>query len=191
MADVPPAEKNPSSLAIPELSRWFDDEVLPHEPELKGYLRRSFPAVRDVEDVVQESYVRILQTHPRQAIASARAFLFTVARRLALNLIDRQKNAATIDVGDFSVCPVLQDGASVSERVSREEVYNLLGEALSTLPARCREITVLRKLQGLSQREVAACLGLSEKTVAEQVARGVRRCEKFLRRRGITSSREP
>ena len=91
----------------------------------------------------------------------------------------------------FFDLPGLQDGASVPERVSRQEVYDLLGEALSTLPARCHEITVLRKLQGLSQREVAARLGLSEKTVAEQVARGVRRCEEFLRRRGIASSREP
>ncbi len=181
----------PTPPAEPSVSKWFTEEVLPHEPALKGYLRRSFPAVRDVDDVVQESYVRILQTHPRQPIASARAFLYTVARRLALNLIDRQKNAATIFVGDFAACPVLQDGAGVSERVSRQEIYDLLGEALATLPARCREISVLRKLQGLSQREVAARLGLSEKTVAEQVARGARRCEEFLRRRGITSAREP
>lgn len=186
-----PPPTPPTNQAELSVSKWFTEEVQPHELALKGYLRRAFPAVRDVDDVVQESYVRILQTHPCQPIASARAFLFTVARRLALNLIARQKTAATIHVGDFSACPVLQDGAGVPERVSRLEVYDLLGEALATLPARCREITVLRKLQGLSQREVAARLGLSEKTVAEQVARGVRRCEEFLRRRGIASSREP
>jgi RNA polymerase sigma-70 factor (ECF subfamily) len=63
----------------------------------------------------------------------------------------------------------------------------LLVQALATLPPRCREVTVLRKLKGIPQREVAARLGIAEKTVEEQVARGVRRCEAWLRKQGVSS----
>ena len=82
--------------------------------------------------------------------------------------------------------PVIEEGAGVTETVGRNELLGLLVEALATLPPRCREITILRKLKGLPQKEVAARLGIAEKTVEEQVARGVRRCEEYLRRRGIT-----
>ncbi len=181
------------STTTPEVNRWahasgekwFAEEVRPHEVALRGYLRQSFPAVRDIEDVVQESYLRAWRTRAVQPIRSVRAFLFTVARRVALNVVDRQKTAGTIFVGDLAALPVLSDGPGVAEHVSREEHLAYLVEALATLPERCREITVLRKLQGVPQREVAARLGISEKTVEEQVARGMRRCREYFRRRGV------
>src|SRR5687767_3921161 len=57
-------------------SQWFADEVHVHESQLKSFLRGSFPAVRDVDDVVQESYLRIWKARAAQPIDSARAFLF-------------------------------------------------------------------------------------------------------------------
>jgi RNA polymerase sigma-70 factor (ECF subfamily) len=196
---VPPPDTKDVTAHLPELvrldaeevSKWFADEVRPHDRALRGYLRQSFPGVRDVEDVVQESYLRLWRTRTVQPIRSVRAFLFTVARRLALNVVDRQKNAATMSVGDLAALPVLDHGPGTAELVSREETFAALVEALASLPPRCREITILRKLRGIPQREVATRLGLSEKTVEEQVARGVRRCEAFLRRRGINQFEGP
>ncbi len=169
---------------------WFAEEVRPHEAALRGHLRQAFPAVRDVDDIVQESYLRAWNTRAVEPIKSVRAFLFTVARRLALNTIARQKTAGTDFVGDMAALPVLTDGPGVAEHVSRQETLSLLVEALATLPPRCREITVLRKLKNIPQRQVAAQLGLSEKTVEEQVARGMRRCQEFLRRRGVSCFEE-
>lgn len=166
-------------------AKWFNDEVQPHEVALRGFLRRTFPAVRDIEDVVQESYLRAWKARAGQPIRSMRAFLFTVARRVALNIIERQNNADTIAVGDFSSLPVLSDSPSVVEHVSQDEHLAILVEALATLPARCREITVLRKLKDVPQREVACRLGIAEKTVEEQVARGMRRCQEYFRRRKV------
>ncbi|MFM9956267.1 MAG: RNA polymerase sigma factor [Opitutaceae bacterium] len=57
--------------------------------------------------------------------------------------------------------------------------------AIDSLPARCREILILRKLRGVPQKAIAAQLGLSEQTVQVQVSRGVRRCEEFLRAHGV------
>lgn len=194
---APPAVSSPTSVSDPaaaateRAARWFAEEVQPHDAQLKAYLRNSFPAVRDVEDVVQESYLRLWRSRAVQPIHSAKAFLFKVARHVALNLVDRQRASPVIGVGDLTALPVLEDRLGVVETVGRNEKLRLLVHALATLPPRCREITVLRKLQGVPQKEIAARLGIAEKTVEEQVARGVRRCEEYLRRRGVTHAGEP
>ncbi len=169
-----------------EGSRWFIEEVQPHEPVLRTYLRGSFPAVRDIDDVVQESYLRVWKARAAQPVRCAKAFLFTVARHVALNLTARERRSPVFAVGDLAALPVVEEGASVSDTAQKNETLSLLVEALATLPPRCREVTVLRKLRGLSQKEVAAALGIAEKTVDEQLARGVRRCEAYLRKRGVT-----
>ena len=187
----PPTTSNSASAVAENATRWFAEEVHPHDAQLKAYLRSSFPAVRDVEDVVQESYLRIWRSRAAQPIHSAKAFLFKVARHVALNLVERQRASPVIVVGDFAALPVLDDRPGVVETVGRNEKLRLLVEALAKLPHRCREITVLRKLKGVPQKEVAAQLGIAEKTVEEQVARGVRRCEDYLRRRGVTTGHGP
>lgn len=58
-------------------------------------------------------------------------------------------------------------------------------EAIDNLPARCREIVILRKLHSMPQKEVALHLALSEKTVEAHVNRGIKRCEEYLRKRGV------
>lgn len=168
-----------------ETARWFADEVQPHEPALRGYLRGSFPAVRDVDDVVQESYLRMWRARAAQPIQSARAFLFTVARRLALDLVRREAISPLRGVDDLTELPVAEERPGAVESIGERDKIRLLSEAVGSLPAKCREIVLLHKIQGLTQREVAARLGVAEKTVENQVALGVKRCEEFFRRRGI------
>lgn len=166
-----------------ERSRWFLEEVHPHDSSLRAYLRGSFPAVRDVDDVVQESYVRVLTARPAEPIRSARGFLFRVARHLALDWL-RRKRVSPIDEGtDVADVTAADGGADAAEAASVREETALLLDAIDALPARCREIVILRKLQGVAQKEIAARLGLSEQTVQVQIARGVRRVEERLRRR--------
>jgi len=187
----PPTVPEAASVTAADAARWFEEEVQPHDAQLKAYLRHCFPGVRDVEDVVQESYLRIWRSRAAQPIQSAKAFLFRVARNLALNLVDRQRNSPVTLVSDLSALAISEERAGTIETVEHREKLQLLVRALATLPPRCREITVLRKLKGVPQREVALQLGLAEKTVEEQVARGVRRCEAYLRKHGVTEGRSP
>src|SRR5687768_12172623 len=114
------------SLPTGNLSKWFADEVHPHDASLKAYLRSSFPAVRDIDDVVQESYLRIWRSRAAQPIHSAKAFLFKVARHVALNLVDRQRASPVMVVGDLAALPVLDHGPGVVETVGRNEKLRLL-----------------------------------------------------------------
>lgn len=60
-----------------------------------------------------------------------------------------------------------------------------------SLPARCREIFILRKIKGLSQKEIARELGLSEPNVQVQASRGLRRCAESLREHRMRNRFEP
>jgi RNA polymerase sigma-70 factor (ECF subfamily) len=191
-AAVNPSTSQPASCAPPcvvssaaEQSQWFVDEVHAHDSQLKAYLRNSFPRVRDVDDVVQESYLRMWSARATQPIRSAKAFLFQVARRLALDFVRREQVSPIDRVSDLSVLRVIEHGTGVAETVSRNEKIRLLANAIDTLPARCREIFILRRLKCIPQKDVAARLGLSERTVEVQVLRGLRRCEDYLRARGV------
>jgi RNA polymerase sigma-70 factor (ECF subfamily) len=170
-----------------EHARWFTENVEPHAPSLRAYLHGAFPAVHDVDDVVQESYLRVWKACALRPIRSARSFLFTVARHVALDFVRRENRSPIRFVDNLAGLPVPQEGVAAGEAAEVREKIRLLAQAIDQLPMRCREVVVMRKLQQIPQKEVAARLGLSEKTVEAQLARGVKRCEEFLLRRGVRS----
>ncbi len=181
----------PACVATPaEHARWFVNEVHAHDAQVKAYLRGSFPSIRDVDDVVQESYLRIWKARTAQPIHSVRAFLFRVARNVALNLVDRQRISPIDTVRDLEALPVVEDGPNAAANTCAREELLLLARAIDSLPPRCREIVILRRIKNVSQREIAARLGISEKTVEVQVVRGIRRCGDFLRRHGLGRDHE-
>jgi RNA polymerase sigma-70 factor (ECF subfamily) len=159
--------------------RWFADEVHVHDGQLKAYLRGSFPSVRDVDDLVQESYLRIWKTRATQPIRSARAFLFQVARRLAIDVLRRRETSRTEAVCDLAALHVIDSGPNVADAVCHSEELWLLAQAIHALPARCRAVMILRKIEGLSQKEIAVRLGITEGTVQIHVGRGLRHLEDF------------
>lgn len=185
MNPVPSSE--PTVSVLNRESEWFMQEVQPHAGKLKSYLQSSFPSVRDVDDVVQESFLQIWRVRAARPITSARGLLFTIARNVALNLAQRQRSAPVCTVGDLARVPAPDEQADAHESLSCEDKRRLLVEALATLPTRCRQVVVMCKLQRLPQREVARALGLSERAVESNVARAKERCIAYLHKRGIRS----
>jgi len=99
----PPCEADPL-----EKTRWFKDEVHVHDAKLKSYLRGSFPTI-DVEDVVQESYLRTWLAHAVSPIRSAKAFLFTVARCLAIDSRRNQQKSPIVAVSNLALLDVIDE----------------------------------------------------------------------------------
>lgn len=186
MSQTPQTPSPPNCASQSVDSRgWFASEVYIHDPQLKSYLRGSFPSVQEVDDVVQESYLRICRARMLQPIDSAKSFLFTVARNVALKMLRKKANAPFVPNAAGSDFIIDDEASSGAEAACAQERIDLLADAVMTLPACCRKIIVLHKLQGLPQKEVAARLGLSERTVERQVRIGVKRCLVFFRKRGF------
>ena len=182
---------SPASTDEQNPARWFAEQVYPHDRALKAHLRGSFPSVRDVEDLVQESYLRVWHRQLACPIASAKGFLFKVARRLALDTLRHERHSPFDRVTDLSVSRVIDNGPNVAEAACTRQEIEFLMEAIESLPHRCREIVMLRKIQGMPQKEIAAKLGLSEQTVQVQARRGLRRCDEYLRRHGVIRTSSP
>lgn len=175
----------------PETSRWFAEEVQPHEPELRGYLRAKFSDQLDVDDLIQETYARLLQAREQTPLRSAKAYLFTTARNVAFDFFRRRKIIAIDSIAEIELLPVFEDRPGIAEAICHDQELQLLAEAIQALPERCRHVLTLRKLHGLSHREIALQLGIAENTVNAQIAIGVLRLRDYLRARGLTKGGQP
>lgn len=157
-----------------DLSAWFVEQVLPLEGVLERYLRRNWRDAGEIADLRQEVYARVYDGCAQRRPESAQAFVLSTARNL---LIDRARRAQIVSIEAFAdmdtLAPTIDELSPERHLAARSEL-RLLQLALNLLPARCREVVELRKIEGLSQREVASRMGITEDTVERQVSKGVR-----------------
>ncbi len=187
---TPPVNPSPlEPLECTDQSRWFAEEVQPHERPLRSYLRQSLPTLEDVDDLVQECFARLMRARRTTEIRSTKPLLFAIARNAVRDFISHKTRASLVPITENTESPVLVDGADVVEFVCRQQELALLSEAILSLPERCREVLLLRKIKGLPQKEIAALLGIAEHTVEALAAKGTRRCAEYLRARGVGGPR--
>ena len=155
--------------------------VLAHERDLRAFLSHCLPHRDDVSDVVQETYTRLLalSAERRAAVRSWRAFLFTTARNVAMDHLRWPASVSLDALPEINGADVV---TGEGEEQSPDEIVNLIQEqdllarVIASLPERCREVLRLRKIHGLSQKEIAQRLGIAEHTVEKHISYGVRLC---------------
>ncbi|MBB2200823.1 RNA polymerase sigma factor [Gluconacetobacter tumulisoli] len=150
---------------------WIAKHILPHEPHLRMWLR-GLSGI-EVDDVVQETYAILIDADVVH-IQSPRAYLFTVARNLALQHYRRAKIISIVALADFDAQSIMEDAPSVEEIVGARQDLKRLHATMAELPTKCREVLVLRRVEGWSQKQVARHLGISENVVEKQLARALR-----------------
>ena len=165
-------------------------EFAASKPALRSYLRRFFSGVQDVEDMLQEVFLRAYSAEMRSPIVMPRAYLFRVAKHVALNELSRRKNSATQSVEDFAEPDVVGSGnqPGVEQQVEGRRRLTLFAQAVSALPDQCRKVLVLKKVEGLSQREIARRLGIAESTVEKHLAKGLLLTRDFMARHEAASA---
>jgi RNA polymerase sigma factor (sigma-70 family) len=173
----------------PEQGRWFAEHLQPYEARLRCWLRSRFPTQNDVDDIIQEAYVRVLRARENGVIDSPKAFLFATARNLAFGRMRRPEARIEESLAEIDTLCVLDANEDVPRAVARAEELELLTRAIQSLPTRCRQVLTLRKLYGLPQKEVARQLGISEHTVEAQGTIGLRKIAEFFE--SIARQRRP
>ena len=174
-----------------EQARWFSEHVLPNEPALRAYLHRRFPTLPDHDDLVQETYVRTLRAYEGGRVTHARAFLFTTARNAAIDLFRRRRSHPHEEISEASALPVLEEPAAAYDAREHEQRLDILLEAILALPERCRQVMMLRHLDGLSYKEIATRLEISPETVKVHMIKGVKDCTRAFHRCGLLGAEEP
>jgi RNA polymerase sigma-70 factor (ECF subfamily) len=165
-------------------TRWLIDEVLPHEGDLRCWLQGRFPVIRDVDDLVQEAFTRILKAYESGPIVNPRAFLFVVARNIALNHIRHLQYERPDGAREVDALSIIDQVNTPPEDLVQNEEIQCLVRAIQSLPKKCRQVMTLRKIYGLSQKEVARRLGISVNTVENQSAIGLHKCRLYFKEAG-------
>lgn len=154
---------------------WFKREIFVHEEALLRFLRRNWRNVAEIHDLRQEVYIRVYEAAIKARPASPRSFLFTTARNLLADRV-RHQRVITIDtVGDLDTLAVLVDEVSPERRQSAWQELRVLARAFDRLPQKCRETVWLRRVERLSQREVAERMKVAPKTVEWHLTNGLKR----------------
>ena len=156
------------------LNNWFAREILVHESALMRYLLRTWFRRDEIHDLRQEIYVRVYEAAAKVRPTQPKSFMFTTARHLMTDRLRRSRVVSIDAVGDLDALNVLIDEISPERRLSARQELRRLTDAFDRLPDRCREVVWLRRVEELSQKQVAARMGISEKTVEKQVAKGSR-----------------
>ncbi|MEJ1963521.1 MAG: RNA polymerase sigma factor [Gammaproteobacteria bacterium] len=162
------------------LDTWFKREILVHEPMLMRYLTRVWRRKDEVHDLRQETYARVYQAATVRRPSAPRAFLFTTAHHLMVDRVRHERVVSIEAVGDIEALNVSVDDISVERRVGARQELKLLARALDLLPPRCREVLWLRRVEGLSQKEVAERLGVSVKNIEQHVSKGGRLLAEYM-----------
>jgi RNA polymerase sigma-70 factor (ECF subfamily) len=170
----------PVSTKGADIDFWFAREVLPLELHLTRFLRRNWNNESEIADLRQEVYVRVCDSARGGAPRQIKPFLFAVARNLIVDLARRGISAHSIGVPKSTLYDQPINHVLPDHEVSAGEQLQLLAQAMSKLPARCREVVLLRRLEGLTQRETAARMGIREHTVERQMSMGMRKLSKAL-----------
>lgn len=144
---------------------------------VRGIVRR-----HDVEDVLQEAFVRSFEAEGRQVIRDARAFLLRTARNVALDHVTSARYRRTGSIDGLDEAHFIDDSATVEARVEAENRFMEFCEAVGGLPDQCRRVFVLRKVYGLTQEEIATRLGIAQSTVEKHIARGLLLCQEHMAR---------
>jgi RNA polymerase sigma factor (sigma-70 family) len=157
-----------------ELDRWFATEILPHEAALTRYLKRVWYDPGEVPDFRQEIYVRIYESAAKERPTTPKAFLFATARNLLADRVRRERIVSIDYTQDLDALNVLIDEISPEQRLSARQELRRLAAGFDELSDDCRNVIWLRRVEGLSQKETAARLGMLESTLASHVCRGMK-----------------
>ena len=154
-------------------ARWLAQHIVPHERAIRSWLARRTHDL-DIDDIVQEMYARLASLEDADGIRNPRQYAAQTAISIALNLARHARVVPMIPIGDFEELGLASLEPSPEHTVNSQDELRELENTLQELPSLCRKAFLLRRVDGLSQKEVAEKLGISVKTVEKYMARSVR-----------------
>lgn len=138
---------------------------------------------QDVDDILQETFTRVLRTDKTQEIQSPKGYLFAVSRNLVLKKLGEQSKVIHAEIDEALLEP--DSDASLESDLYQKAKFQHLSNALSSLPENHRRAILLRKLYCLSHKEIANKMNISVSSVEKYIAKGLMQCKQSLDIRGF------
>ena len=158
---------------------------LQHQAAITRVLARYVPQ-EDRNDILQEAFLKAFAAEMTTPIRDAKAFLFRVAKNLAISEMTKKSRSETDHLEDLGVSDVLEDerSGSVEALIDGRRKLFVLSQALAHLPVECQRAFVMRKVEGLRVKQIATRLNVSGSTVEKRLAKALLLCDRHLRQHG-------
>ena len=157
-----------------------------NEAAIRRYLRRFSANADEIDEMAQETFLRAFAAEMRAAISEPKAYLFQTAKNIALERRRKNERSPTGHIEDFGGADIIIDETQVSAEdwlTSRQKLA-VFAMAVAQLPPQCRRAFIMRRLDGLSYKQIANRMNISMSAVAKHIAAGVLKCSAFLEEQG-------
>ncbi|WP_286235312.1 RNA polymerase sigma factor [Thalassotalea sediminis] len=141
---------------------------------------------QDVDDILQETFIRVLHSDEQQQIKSPKGYLFVVSRNLVLKKLMQQSKEMHTELDDALL--INEEENIVEKELFQKRKFERFTNALNALPEKHRRAILLRKLYCLSHKEIAKKMDVSVSSVEKYIAAGLRQCKQSLYSQGYDIS---
>jgi RNA polymerase sigma-70 factor (ECF subfamily) len=176
MNDLNATERNAAGEPMPtsEVEAWFVREVLPLEASLMRFLQSACRNAQEAADLRQDVYAGVIAAARKSLPDRAKPFVFATARNLLIDRVRHERVVSIDTVSDLDELGLVADEPGQDRVLIARDELRRLRTAIDALPPKCREAIVLRRIEGLSGREIASRMGIDESTVSHHINNGVR-----------------
>ena len=142
---------------------------------------------RDVEDIIQETYVRMCKVENKTLIKDSESFMFRTARNLALDYLKRAETRLTSDVDDVDEI-LLEEYDPTFGQIASDEEFGLFCAAIRELPKQSQRAFILKKVYGYSLKEIMLEMDLGQPTVESHIVSATKKCVQYMRNHNVELS---
>lgn len=174
------AHRADAVVSAADVEAWFVQEVLPLEAILMQFLLNNWSNEADVADIRQDVYEHICEAAHEHIPEQTKAFVFRTARNLIIDRFRHEQVVSIEAVPNLDALEIAFDGPGPDRTAAARGELRRLQTALDRLPPRCREAIVLGRIEGLSGREIATRMGVSEEAVSKHLKKEIRALADFL-----------
>ena len=159
------------------------ETFLRNRASLRNFISRYIISSHDIEEVSQETCLRAYRAAQKKPIEAPKAFLFQIAKHLVLSELSRKSRKLTDYIEDFEYEAILLDDLNVEASVMAQQQFGIFCEAVATLPPQCCRAVLMKKVYGMSNKEIARRMGIALSTVEKHLVRGIRQCNAIIAER--------
>jgi RNA polymerase sigma factor (sigma-70 family) len=154
------------------VSAWFLREIMPLEAILMHYLRYNWHNASEIADLRQEVYARVFEAARERIPDNPKRFLLVSARNLLIDLVRREQVVPMEAFADLESLGIAADAPQPDRAVIEQEELRRIEASLEQLPPRKREAISLAYFDGLTGKEIAERMGITQSTASHYLADG-------------------
>lgn len=162
-----------------------------HKDVLAGYLAQRMIRSEDVDDLLQETFLLAYKAEQKGKIVSPKGYLFIIARNLLSKSYAKQAKEMTRVITDAEFENLEASEVPADRQLHYKLKMSALEKAIITLPPQCRRVFVMRKMLGLTQKQIATKLSISPSTVERHITIALSRLNDIMKKEGYNQEHTP